>query len=69
MARESAILVEKIERFVVSKDTVAVVRPSLCRCQKARTDRFLGLGPVAVGSCLTAGCPARNWAVFGGQRQ
>ena len=68
-ARESAILVEKIERFVVSKDTVAAVRPSLCRCQKARTDRFLGLNEVAVGSCLTAGRPARNWAVFGGQRQ
>ena len=68
-ARESAILVEKIERFVVSKDTVAAVRPSLCRCQKARTDRFLGLNEVAVGSCLTAGRPARNWAVSGGQRQ
>ena len=66
MARESAILVEKIDVLMVSQDTVSVGRPSLCRSGKARADRSLGLGPVAVGSCLTAGCPARNWAVFGG---
>ena len=69
MARESAILVEKIDVFVVSKDTVSVGRPSLCRSGKARADRSLGLGPVAVGSCETAGRPARKWAVLGGQRQ
>ena len=69
MARESAILVEKIDVFVASKDTVSVGRPSLCRSGKARADRSLGLGPVAVGSCETAGRPARNWAVLGGQRQ
>ena len=69
VARESAILVEKIDVFVVSKDTVSVGRPSLCRSGKARADRSLGLGPVAVGSVETAGRPARNWAVSGGQRQ
>ena len=69
MARESAILVEKIDVFVVSKDTVSVGRPSLCRSGKARAERSLGLGPVAVGSVETAGRPARNWAVSGGQRQ
>ena len=69
MARESAILVEKIDVFVVSNDTMSVGRPSLCRSGKARADRSLGLGPVAVGSCETAGRPARNWAVSGGQRQ
>jgi hypothetical protein len=62
VARESAILVEKI-------DVLMVGRPSLCRSGKARADRSLGLGPVAVGSCETAGRPARNWAVLGGQRQ
>ena len=69
MARESAILVEKIDVLMVSQDTVSVGRPSLCRSGKARADRSLGLGPVAVGSCETAGRPARNWAVSGGQRQ
>ena len=69
MARESAILVEKIDVLMVSQDTVSVGRPSLCRSGKARADRSLGLGPVAVGSCETAGRPARNWAVLGGQRQ
>jgi hypothetical protein len=69
VARESAILVEKIDVFVVSKDTVSVGRPSLCRSGKARAERSLGLGPVAVGSVETAGRPARNWAVSGGQRQ
>jgi hypothetical protein len=69
VARESAILVEKIDVLMVSQDTVSVGRPSLCRSGKARADRSLGLGPVAVGSCETAGRPARNWAVLGGQRQ
>ena len=69
MARESAILVEKIDVLMVSQDTVSVGRPSLCRSGKARADRSLGLGPVAVGSVETAGRPARNWAVSGGQRQ
>ena len=69
MARESAILVEKIDVLMVSQDTVSVGRPSLCRSGKARAERSLGLGPVAVGSVETAGRPARNWAVSGGQRQ
>ena len=69
MARESAILVEKIDVFVVSKDTVSVGRPSLCRSEKARADRSLGLSLAVVGNCWAAGRPARNWAVSGGQRQ
>ena len=69
MARESAILVEKIDVLMVSQDTVSVGRPSLCRSGKARADRSLGLGPVVVGSVETAGRPARNWAISGGQRQ
>ena len=54
---------------MVSKDTVSVSRPSLCRSGKARADRSLGLGPAVVGSVETAGRLARNWAVSGGQRQ
>ena len=69
MARESAILVEKMGVIMVSKDTVSVSRPSLCRSEKARADRSLGLGLAVVGNCWAAGRPARNWAVSGGQRQ
>ena len=69
MARESAILVEKMGVIMVSKDTVSVSRPSLCRSEKARADRSLGLSLAVVGNCWAAGRPARNWAVSGGQRQ
>ena len=51
MARESAILVEKIDVLMVSQDTVSVGRPSLCRSGKARADRSLGLGLAVVGNC------------------
>ena len=55
MARESAILVEKMGVIMVSKDTVSVSRPSLCRSEKARADRSLGLGLAVVGNCWAAG--------------